>query len=165
MKNIDDICKTTGVTVMGEPSYSCVKKDPGIILRFWYDDPVTGKRYNCRLHNHDGWEHLSVSGKNKVPSYEIMCKLKDICFKDEETCVEYHPAKSEYVNNAEYTLHIWKPKGHDIEHPNSILVGLPGNVSGKQVAEAYLATLSKEEQIQLAQKLYGMKINRNMRRK
>lgn len=81
MRNIDEIRRTIGVTVMGEPSYSCIKEDPGIILRFWYNDPVTGKQYSCRLHNHDGWEHLSVTGKNKVSPYEIMRKLKTFVLK------------------------------------------------------------------------------------
>lgn len=81
MRNIDKIRRTTSVNVMGEPSYSCIKEDPEIILRFWYNDPVTDKQYSCRLHNHDGWEHLSVTGKNKVPPYEIMCKLKTFVLK------------------------------------------------------------------------------------
>lgn len=58
--------------------------------------------------------------------------------------MEYHPVKSEYVNNSEYTLHIWKPKGHEIEHPDSILIGLPGNIEGKEIAKAYLNSLNEE---------------------
>lgn len=56
-----------------------------------------------------GWEHVSIDGKNRMPTWDEMCQLKDMFFKDDECCVQYHPPKSEYVNNIPYCLHIWKP--------------------------------------------------------
>ena len=56
-----------------------------------------------------GWEHVSMDGKNRMPTWEEMCQLKDMFFTEEECCVQYHPPKSEYVNNIPYCLHIWKP--------------------------------------------------------
>lgn len=45
-----------------------------------------------------GWDHVSVSFMNRCPTWAEMCKVKDLFFREDECCVEYHPAKSEYVN-------------------------------------------------------------------
>lgn len=76
-----------------------------------------------------GWEHISIDGKNRLPSWDEMCELKDMFFEEDECCVQYHPPKSEYVNNAKYCLHIWKPIERYVGKlpiPDSILVGVKG---------------------------------------
>jgi hypothetical protein len=69
------------------------------------------------------WEHVSVSGNRRPPNWEEMCWVKDLFWDDEETVVQFHPPKSEYVNMHPHCLHLWKPLGRDIPRPNSILVG------------------------------------------
>lgn len=61
--------------------------------------------------NEGGLEHVSISPvkSNKLPSWEDMCKLKDIFFDDEEEVYQIHPPKSHYVNLSENCLHLWKP--------------------------------------------------------
>jgi hypothetical protein len=58
-----------------------------------------------------GWEHVSVSPVDlkRCPTWEEMCFVKDAFFEPEETVIQYHPAKSRYVNCHPYTLHIWRP--------------------------------------------------------
>lgn len=56
-----------------------------------------------------GWEHVSMDGKKRMPTWDEMCDLKDMLFMENECCAQYHPPKSEYVNNIPYCLHIWKP--------------------------------------------------------
>lgn len=76
-----------------------------------------------------GWEHVSMDGKNRMPTWEEMCQLKDMFFTEEECCVQYHPPKSEYVNNIPYCLHIWKPiekYGVILPIPPSLFVGAKG---------------------------------------
>lgn len=65
----------------------------------------------------EGYEHVSVSPRKKfrIPTWNDMCVLKDIFFEDEEEAYQIHPKKSEYVNLSENCLHLWKPKGHEIE--------------------------------------------------
>ena len=70
------------------------------------------------------WEHLSVSTPVKTPTWEQMCKMKEIFWGDDEVCMELHPKKEEYVNMHPYCLHIWKPIGVEIPTPPSILVGI-----------------------------------------
>lgn len=70
------------------------------------------------------WEHLSVSTPVKTPTWEQMCKMKEIFWGDDEVCMELHPKKEDYVNMHPYCLHIWKPIGIEIPTPPSILVGI-----------------------------------------
>ena len=76
-----------------------------------------------------GWEHVSIDGKNRMPTWDEMCHLKDMFFTEDECCVQYHPPKSEYVNNIPYCLHIWKPieqYSGTLPIPPSMLVGIKG---------------------------------------
>jgi len=69
-----------------------------------------------------GWDHVSVSYPNRCPTWEEMCRVKDIFFREDECCIEYHPAKSEYVNLHPYCLHIWKPQDGTIVTPPTAFV-------------------------------------------
>lgn len=76
-----------------------------------------------------GWEHVSMDGKKRMPTWEEMCQLKDMFFDGDECCVQYHPPKNEYVNNIPYCLHIWKPiekYSGILPIPPSLFVGLKG---------------------------------------
>ena len=69
-----------------------------------------------------GWEHLSVSKHRQLPTWDELCYMKRIFWDDDECCVQYFPAASEYVNNHPNCLHIWKPIGIEIPTPPKILV-------------------------------------------
>ena len=69
-----------------------------------------------------GWDHVSVSYRNRCPSWEEMCKIKDVFFRDDECCVEYHPAKKDYVNFCDTCLHIWRPQNETLPTPPKIYV-------------------------------------------
>lgn len=75
----------------------------------------------------EGWEHLSVSHKNKIPSWLCMQEMKEMFFKDDEECIQIHPKADNYINNNEYTLHIWRPIEAVKQIPPSILVGFRAN--------------------------------------
>lgn len=69
-----------------------------------------------------GWDHVSVSYRNRCPTWDEMCKIKEIFFREDECCIEYHPDKKNYVNIHPYCLHIWKPQEADIPTPPMIYV-------------------------------------------
>lgn len=91
---------------------------------------VHGKSFNVIASNGGGWEHVSVSpgspNRKKCPTWEEMCAIKDMFFEPEETVVQYHPPKSDYVNNHPYCLHLWRPIGQEVPRPPAIFVGLKG---------------------------------------
>lgn len=82
-----------------------------------------------------GFEHCSVSLPNRCPSWEQMCAIKELFWRDDETCMELHPAKENYVNNHPYCLHIWKPINKEIPLPPSIMVGFKDNYTKEEIEE------------------------------
>lgn len=105
-QNIEAAGTNNGMFRIGK--FNCVVSEGGFL---------PGEKYE--------WEHVSVSivkGK-RCPTWEEMCRIKSI-FWDEDDCVlQYHPPKSDYVNYAEYVLHLWRPMGTDVPRPPSIMVG------------------------------------------
>ena len=41
-----------------------------------------------------GWEHVSVSYRKRCPTWEEMCRVKEMFFNPEEVAVQYHPRSS-----------------------------------------------------------------------
>lgn len=83
-----------------------------------------GYQVNCQASDGAGWEHVSVSiNKRRCPAWHIMCFVKDIFWDEEDTVIQFHSAKSEYVNNHPFVLHLWRRIGSIVELPPSILVG------------------------------------------
>lgn len=70
------------------------------------------------------WEHVSVSLPNRCPTWEEMSFIKGTFWDDGDCVVQFHPPRSEYVNNHPFCLHLWRPTGHDIPTPPAILVGI-----------------------------------------
>lgn len=64
-----------------------------------------------------GWEHVSVSLEDRCPTWEEMCWVKGLFWEDEETVLQFHPAKSVYVNQNCFCLHMWRPVGFTIPSP------------------------------------------------
>ena len=64
-----------------------------------------------------GWEHVSVSRRNKTPTWEDMCLVKDLFWGPEETVLQFHPPRSRYYNFHPYVLHLWKQVGVEYELP------------------------------------------------
>ena len=89
-----------------------------------------------------GWEHASISPmRNVTPSWDDMCKLKDLIWNDDETVIQIHPPKDQYVNNVGNCLHLWRCAYKDMLLPPSCLVGIrKGQTRAsleKEIKEAY----------------------------
>ena len=88
-----------------------------------------------------GWEHISVAPlKRKItPTWEQMCKVKDIFFKPDEAVIQIHPPKDEYVNNMPNCLHLWRAIDKPMLLPPSFMVGIRKG----QTAEELKAEIDK----------------------
>lgn len=98
-----------------------------------------GKRYSSVIWSFGGgWEHVSVSPykRSYTPTWDEMCSLKDMFFHDDEIVVQYHPAKSEYVNQMPNCLHLWRPIDQELPAPPSIMVGVKAGQSAAEVRKA-----------------------------
>jgi len=70
-----------------------------------------------------GWEHVSVSRDDRIPTWDEMCQVKSLFWDDEDAVMQLHPPQSDWVNNHSKCLHLWRPVGLEIPLPPSILVG------------------------------------------
>jgi hypothetical protein len=85
-----------------------------------------------------GWDHVSIAPfkRNYIPSWDEMCKLKDMFFYPEETVLQYHPAQSQYVNQLGNCLHLWRPQHYEIPLPPPVMVGMQRNMSRSEFEQA-----------------------------
>lgn len=71
-----------------------------------------------------GWEHVSVSRRDRCPTWDEMCQIKSLFWDDDDCIVQYHPPRSEYISNHPYCLHLWRQIGIEFPVPPSIFVGV-----------------------------------------
>lgn len=90
-----------------------------------------------------GWEHASVAPfEHRItPSWDDMCRIKDMIWREDEAVIQIHPAKADYVNMMRNCLHLWRCTYKEMVLPPSVLVGVrkgqtPNEVM-EEVAEAY----------------------------
>ena len=132
MKSLDEIrsCKRLVIEKIG------VDGGCGVIRLWGWDGSVIWSTGG-------GWDHVSVMPYKKriTPSWDDMCILKGIFFDEDEVVVQFHPAKREYVNNAENCLHLWRYQG-EMPTPPSWMVGVK---DGETVQEAHIQALKELE--------------------
>jgi hypothetical protein len=87
---------------------SCIDKQPLVVV-------VSGS---------GGWDHVSVSRRNRCPSWPEMEQIKRLFFDDTETAMQLHVPSADHVNDHPYCLHLWRPHHIEIPRPPSIMVGL-----------------------------------------
>lgn len=109
--------------------------DSHVSPRYWSDESAGQNgmfRVNsqwgmlrCICSDGMGWKHVSVSieSDNRPPKWDAMCFIKDLFFEPEDWVVQFHPAKSEYVNYHPGCLHLWMPLEAKMPTPDSIMVG------------------------------------------
>lgn len=71
-----------------------------------------------------GWEHVSVSLRNRCPNWKEMCFIKSLFWEEEDAVIQIHPPKSQYVNNHPYCLHLWRNTKVQMELPPWTAVGV-----------------------------------------
>lgn len=84
--------------------------------------PIDGEARRIFAICSDGmdWQHVSVSFGSKnhsTPSWDVMCKVKDLFFEPTDWVVQFHPAHSDYVNNHPGCLHLWRWIGGEFPKP------------------------------------------------
>ena len=69
-----------------------------------------------------GWDHVSVSLKNRCPNWPEMEHVKRVFFRDDETAMQLHVPPAEHINHHPYTLHLWRPLEAEIQRPPGWMV-------------------------------------------
>lgn len=65
----------------------------------------------------EGWDHVSVSLKNRCPNWPEMEYVKRLFFKDTETAMQLHVPPTDHRSYHPYCLHIWRPQHVEIPRP------------------------------------------------
>lgn len=67
-------------------------------------------------------------------------------FNENETVVQYHPAKSDYVNNMPNCLHLWRPQDQPMPVPPPIMVGIKKGMSNAEIWAEISAVLEEKNE-------------------
>ena len=71
----------------------------------------------------DRWDHVSVSRRDRCPTWDEMDHIKRMFFKPDETAMQLHLPISDHISIHPHCLHIWMPHDSEIPRPPSIMVG------------------------------------------
>ena len=87
-----------------------------------YSPDHNGAILRCIAATGDGWDHLSVSTKDRTPSWAEMEFVKRVFFKDTETAMQLHVPPKDHINVHDYVLHLWRPHNKKIPLPPTYMV-------------------------------------------
>ena len=84
--------------------------------------PYDGRTFKVCISDGEGWEHVSISLPSRCPKWGELAYFKKAFWGSEDTVIQYHPAKSDYVNRHPFCLHLWRPLNADLPKPPLIFV-------------------------------------------
>lgn len=119
----------------------------------------------------DNWEHVSVSIAGKhPPNWQEMSWVKDHFWNEDETVLQFHPRRQDYVNLHPNCLHLWRKVGVDHTLPPTVFltmqftdeeklsalrreISLRRNVYPKEVAKGELTQVEAARQINVFEEI------------
>jgi hypothetical protein len=90
---------------------------------FCIASPIDGGELTVIASSGEGWDHVSVSRKNRCPNWPEMEHVKRLFFRDDEVAMQLHVAVKDHISQHPFCLHIWRPQSGAIPLPPSIFVG------------------------------------------
>lgn len=111
MRSRDEILRTDRLRVLdiGEDGMACEMRYQGQWLRIIASWGM-------------GWDHVSVSRGDRVPTWSEIDALKRVFFKDDETAMQLHVPPREHINYHSHCLHLWRPHALEIPRPPGFMV-------------------------------------------
>lgn len=89
---------------------------------FWISSPIDSARMRVVASNGEGWDHISISRKNRCPNWLEMEHAKRLFFQDDETAMQLHVPAVDHRSYHDFCLHIWRPHDAEIPRPPAIMV-------------------------------------------
>lgn len=91
---------------------------------FTVPSPIDGAGLRVIASSGEGWDHVSVSRKNRCPNWPEMDHIKRLFFCDDEVAMQLHVATKDHISFHPHCLHIWRPNdGTVIPLPPAEFVG------------------------------------------
>lgn len=69
------------------------------------------------------WDHVSVSRRDRTPSWAEMCHVHGLFFRADEWAMQLHPPAHENVSYHDHCLHLFRPRRVGIPLPPKWVVG------------------------------------------
>ena len=98
--------------------------DPSLGNSGFFIIDLEGHTLRVQASDGKGWDHVSVSLEDRCPTWDEMCYVKDLFWKGNETVVQFHPPRNEYMDDHAFCLHLWLHQGPEIRRPPTIRVGV-----------------------------------------
>lgn len=102
---------------------------------FEVPSPVDRGPMRVIVSSSEGWDHVSISRRNRCPNWAEMEHVARLFFKDDEVAMQLHVPAADHVNMHPYCLHWWRPHDSAIPRPPAIFVGV-GSEPAKDKNEA-----------------------------
>jgi hypothetical protein len=90
-----------------------------------------------------GWEHVSVSRKNRCPNWIEMDWVKRQFFHDDEIVMQLHVASKDHISDHPNCLHMWRPVSAQIPTPPFWMVGGCSTAEAEQMFLEHEARAAK----------------------
>lgn len=101
---------------------------------FHVPSPIDGGVLKIIASSGAGWEHVSVSRKNRCPNWPEMSHVKGLFFRNDETVVQFHVPTSDHVNDHPNCLHLWRSIAVAFPRPPGWMVGGVSKSEGERLA-------------------------------
>lgn len=75
---------------------------------FWIPSPVDSSPMRILASQGEGWDHVSVSRKNRLPNWKEMDHIYRMFFKEDEVAIHFHVPEKQKVNFMPTCLHLWR---------------------------------------------------------
>lgn len=69
-----------------------------------------------------GWEHVSVSRRSKMPSWQDMDWIRRQFWSEDCTAMQLHVPPADHIDLHKYCLHLWRPTDGQIPRPPHYMV-------------------------------------------
>jgi hypothetical protein len=89
---------------------------------FVLNSPIDGGELRVVASDGLGWDHVSVSRKNRTPNWAEMEFIKRRFFADNETAMQLHVPPAQHISVHPHCLHLWRPQAGVIPLPPDYMV-------------------------------------------
>jgi hypothetical protein len=89
---------------------------------FRIPSPIDGQPLLIQASSDGGWDHISISRKNRPPNWTEMARVHRLFFKDDEVAMQLHVPIAEHVNVHPNCLHLFRPQLVPIPRPPSWMI-------------------------------------------
>jgi hypothetical protein len=87
---------------------------------------ITSRGLLVVFSNGGGWEHVSVSLRDRCPTWDEMEWVKRQMWHDTDTVMQLHVPVTEHRSFHKFCLHLWRPMDGVIPRPPADMVAPPG---------------------------------------